>query len=292
MTRSPPAVRRAVTAHLVAVVFAAFSLVVLIPNPGLWYHLPGAPTAYNIAMQYAGPLHIVLGALAAILYGRAHLGRREIAILAPVAIGISLGFELFGTGTGWPFGNYRYLDGLGYKVLGLVPYSIPLSWFYVAFAGYVLARHALARWVPRAPESAAIALGVWLLVSWDLVLDPAMAHEDLPLRFWVWAERGAYLGMPLVNLAGWIACGFAMLGVSRLLWGHTPDLAALPVLPMYAVYVGNLAFGAVICASLGLWAPIGLALVAGVLPASLALWGADQGPPPPATRPWISHRRG
>lgn len=271
----------ATTAHLVAVFFAAFGLVVLIPYPHLWSHLPGASKAYNVAMQYAGPLHIVLGAAAVWVYTRHTLGLRRAAILAAVAIPVSLAFELFGTGTGWPFGNYRYLSGLGWKVGGLVPFSIPLSWYTIAWCGYALALHGVARWWPKARshvrEALALTLGVWLLMAWDLVLDPAMAHEDIPLAFWVWEERGAYLGMPLINLAGWIACGFAMLGITRWLWGSSPHLGQLPTGPIYAIYVGNLAFGAVICASVGLWWPIALGLVAGVLPATLAVRGDAPG---------------
>ena len=45
---------------------------------------------------------------------------------------------VIGTGTGDPFGNYEYLSGLGYKVLGHVPFSIPLSWFYMGLASFML----------------------------------------------------------------------------------------------------------------------------------------------------------
>jgi len=40
-----------------------------------------------------------------------------------------------GTSTGFPFGDYSYLSGLGYKITGLVPFTIP-SWFYMGFASY------------------------------------------------------------------------------------------------------------------------------------------------------------
>jgi len=53
---------------------------------------------------------------------------------------LSLGSELLGTSTGFPFGDYSYLSGLGYKITGLVPFTIPLSWFYMGFASYLIAR--------------------------------------------------------------------------------------------------------------------------------------------------------
>ena len=99
-----------------------------------------------------------------------------------------------------------------------------------------------------------------------------MAHPDLPVRFWVWSERGAYLGMPLVNLVGdgWAPVS-AFMGLSRLLWRAPVPSASLPVRPPVCLYAVNIAFGAVLCASLGLWTPIVLGTVASVGPAALAL---------------------
>ena len=69
----------------------------------------------------------------------------------------------------------------------------------------------------RIGVAARLMAGVWLLVVWDLVLDPAMAHETLSARFWVWHETGPYYGMPLQNFAGWALTALAFMGLSRLL---------------------------------------------------------------------------
>jgi putative membrane protein len=266
-------------AHVAAVVMAAFGLVVLIPYPQLWVHLPGANYSYRIAMDYAGPLHMVLGAAAMYAYGAATLGRRKSTIFLVAATGLSLCFELLGTGTGWPFGNYEYLEGLGFRIGGRVPFAIPLSWYYLAFSGYILAAHVVRRVAPAAGEVGTILLGTWLLTAWDLVLDPAMTHPDMPRKFWVWHQPGVYLGMPLANLMGWIGTGALMMGLSRWLWKEPLPLDAVPPRFPYIVYVSNLAFGAVLCASVGLWWPIGLAVVAGIAPATLAMVGDDDPTP-------------
>jgi putative membrane protein len=257
-------------AHGLAVAGAAFSLVVLVPHPELWQHLPGAPQAYAFTIERAGPLHIVLGAAAMLTWSWRALGPRFALVFLGSATGVSLVFELVGTGTGWPFGQYAYTSGLGAKILDRVPFSIPLSWYYLGLASWVLAREALRRWWPSAGPWAAVALGTWLLMAWDLVLDPAMAHPDLPIRFWRWHERGAYLGMPLINLVSWTVCGALFMGAARFLAGEPPAAAPGPAFVVYAVNVG---FGVALCASLGLWAPIGLAFVAGLAPAALALRG-------------------
>lgn len=268
--------RALVWAHVVAVVLAAFSLVVLIPNPLMWSHLPGATTAFQVAMVYAGSLHIVLGALAMLAVGRESIGAQATARFFLVAVVVSSGFELLGTGTGWPFGAYHYLSGLGFKLGGRVPFSIPLSWFYASFSSWMLARSALGR-LGRRSLAAEIALGAWLLTAWDLVLDPAMSHPDLPVRFWIWDKPGQYLGMPLINLAGWVACGACIVALGRS-WGARYDLdRALPLWDAFAVYGINLAFGAAICAVHGFWWPIALTVVVGVVPALFGARAASAG---------------
>ncbi|HMV65223.1 MAG TPA: carotenoid biosynthesis protein, partial [Myxococcota bacterium] len=203
--------------------------------------------------------------------GHATLGPRPTWTYFAVAVCASLAMETLGTGTGWPFGNYGYTEGLGAKLFGRVPWSIPLSWYYLSFASYLSARHVLLRVAPRAPFAATVLLSTWLLTAWDLVLDPAMAHPDRHMSFWIWHQRGAYLGMPLVNLAGWMVTGALIIVVTRLALGAEPDVAHVPRAYPYAVYLTNLGFGVILCASAGLWAPILLALAAGIAPASVAL---------------------
>ncbi len=119
-----------------------------------------------------------------------------------VAAGLSLGSELLGTSTGFPFSGYRYTDLLGYQVAGLVPLLIPVSWFTMAFPSYVVAcGMATRRW-------ARWGIGALLLTIWDLTLDPAMSSLT---RYWVWETPGPYYGMPLVNLAGWFGTGAAIM---------------------------------------------------------------------------------
>ena len=66
------------------------------------------------------------------------------------AIAISLTAELMGTSTGFPFGAYHYTTGLGYKIAGLVPFTIPLSWFYLGLSSFLIARVGLQKYdLPR-----------------------------------------------------------------------------------------------------------------------------------------------
>lgn len=271
--------------HIGAVAFALLGLLVAIPNPHLWADIPGAGHIYTFGMQYAGSSHIVLGAAAMLAFGVATLGWPRTLVFFGASTGLSLGMELLGTGTGWPFGAYEYTGGLGFKVLGRVPYSIPLSWFYQGFASYLLAHAILTRLQNGRPSAwAPVLVGTWLLTAWDLVLDPAMAHEALPIRFWVWHESGPYMGMPLVNFAGWSMTGALFMAVSRIAWRGPPEVRAASAWFPFAVYVANMVFAVSLSASVDLWLPIGLALSAGIAPACLVWWRHPLRPEPtPAT---------
>jgi putative membrane protein len=211
-------------------------------------------------------------------YGVVTIGWWKTSIFAVVSSTLSLGFELFGTGTGWPFGNYAYTDFLGYKVLDRVPYTIPLSWFYMGFASYLLAANLVSRFWPGRGAWATIGLGTWLLTVWDLVLDPAMAHESLRVQFWVWDETGPYFGMPVKNFIGWSVTGLVFMLASRALWREDVDVDRFSVRLPLVVYATNLAFAMVLSAGVDLWLPIVLAAVLGLMPAAIAAWPEHRSP--------------
>ncbi len=251
--------------HAALTVFSLAGLLIALPHPEWWAHHRAAVAVFAFGMTYGGALHIATGAAAMFAYGGYVLGWRRTAIFAGVAVTLSLASELLGTRTGLPFGSYAYTDLLGPKVLERVPVAIPLSWFAVGLACYLLALCAAQRrgwcrpWV-------AIAGGAWLLLAWDLVLDPAMAHDALPVRFWIWHRAGSYFGMPLQNVLGWGLTGAAFMAVSRALWRGAPDLRRLPLAVPLALYALNLAFATALSLAVGLWQPPLLALALGLAP--------------------------
>jgi putative membrane protein len=143
--------------------------------------------------------NMLFGGLAVVVDALRSDGRR--ALYAFIAVyGVSLLSELMGTGWGVPFGPYAYTSLLGPKWFGLVPLLIPLSWFTVSWACWLIARD-------RVAGSAAILLGTWLLVAWDLLLDPAMSKVT---SYWIWGDAGSYYGMPWINLFGWAVTGLLL----------------------------------------------------------------------------------
>ena len=123
------------------------------------------------------------------------------ALWAFVAIYIvSLASELLGTTYGIPFGAYSYTALLGAKWFDRVPLLIPLSWFTMSWACWVIARR-------RASGIATVLVGTALLVAWDLLLDPAMSKVT---SYWIWGDKGSYYGMPWTNLLGWGVTGLVL----------------------------------------------------------------------------------
>lgn len=266
--------------HLVSMAFGLAGLLFVMPHPEVLAILPAGQTLFRWSMAGGGVVYILLGTIAVAAYACRTLGLRNwFAFMVP-AIGISLSSELLGTSTGFPFGNYSYLSGLGYKISSLVPFTIPLSWFYLGLSSYLLARAGLGRLWPKFglfPQLAAVALGALLLTSWDFVLDPAMSQTAMP--FWYWHQPGAFFGMPYQNFVGWMSTGAVFMTVAAILWRKTlPPLKAVDMALPFVVYLGNFAFAMVMSIAAGFWVPIALGLILGVAPAALC-WRLAQAEP-------------
>ncbi len=260
--------------HIGALIFGLIGLLIMLPNPDLWNDDPRAVRVFNWSIENAGATHIILGAAAMFAFGVKALGWSKTTIFFSVSFGLSLVSELIGTGTGWPFGNYEYTDFLGQKVLGQVPYTIPLSWFYMGLSSYLigvaLVRHLR---LPYATLSGILA-GGWLLTVWDLVLDPAMAHESLQIKFWEWSETGPYFGMPIKNFVGWTLTALAFMAISRLLWRREADTTRIPMIFPFAIYTVNTIFAMALSLNVDLWIPVVLSALLGLIPAWLAVKGS------------------
>lgn len=197
--------------------------------------------------------NMLFGGLAVV--AQALLRDQRSGLWAFVAIYIvSLVSELLGTTYGIPFGAYSYTALLGWKWVDRVPLLIPLSWFTMTWACWVIARQ-------RAAGISAILLGTALLIAWDLLLDPAMSKVT---SYWIWGETGGYYGMPWVNLLGWAVTGL-------LLFIILAKLAPVPHGEMrFAVwvYLINFALPLGFCVLNQYW----LAVFAGLASVALALF--------------------
>lgn len=152
--------------------------------------------------------------------------RKWIGALAAIyAVGLAV--ELVGVETGRPFGAYAFTGLLGSKILGRVPALIPLSWFNVAVPAWGVACVLFPR---RA--AARIAGGAFLMLSWDLVVDPIMGHL---YPFWTWRDGGAYYGVPASNFVAWFLVATAMTAILERLPPLERSRERRPLVAVYGV---------------------------------------------------------
>ncbi len=199
------AARALVAAHVGVIVFSTVALTTFLAgNAPAWLAQEPAQTIYRYGWMLSGPTYVLLGAVAIFLHASHRFGLGRALGLLSVGAGISLAAELLGTSTGLPFGPYSYTTLLGYRIAGLVPFPIPLSWFYMVYACLALTGRFLpARDTERSRTAWAFTAGA-ILTAWDVAMDPAMSRAT---THWLWHTDGFFYGMPLSNWIGWFLTG-------------------------------------------------------------------------------------
>lgn len=188
--------------------------------------------------------------LAVMLWRR--IGGKWLAAFAGVFL-VSLGAELLGTTTGFPFGAYYYTPLLGPQLFGHVPLLIPISWFTCALPAFYLAARTFKR-----SRTGRILAGTFLLVLWDVTLDPAMSFLT---NYWVWESPGPYYSMPLVNFLGWAATGLVVMSLLEAA-GADRWTSRLPYRWVQLYYLLLIALPAGMCLAAGVVLPVLLTAVA------------------------------
>ena len=263
---------------LSGVAFATF----LAPPAPAWLATEANQRVAALMFRFGGQTTVVLGALAGLLHAASRLGWRDAVAIFATAFTISLGAELAGTTTGYPFGPYSYTTQLGYLIGGHVPFNIPTSWFFMLYASLAICGRVLpvddrgrGRWTWAI-------VAAFVLTAWDVSMDPAMVATT----HWLWhlpspgdaslVQRvflsNMFYGMPLTNWLGWLLTGcvvarvmLAIVPPSR--WASAVSPSRLPLI-LYAV---NGVFPILICAGRHLWGAVLLGTAAMAIPLVLAI---------------------
>ncbi len=106
--------------------------------------------------------------------------------------------EAIGITTGLPYGEFYYSDWMGFKIFGLVPWSVAFAFAPLIFGSLTIASKIVQDWRLQ------IVLSAFILVLVDMVLDPAA----VVLSIWVWLTPGPYYGIPISNYTGWFLTAF------------------------------------------------------------------------------------
>jgi putative membrane protein len=131
---------------------------------------------------------------------------------------LALGAELASTRVGVPFGLYHYTgETVGLELfLSNVPFFSPLSFPFLAYASFCLARQALGPgWArTRGSRLRMVALSGVLMALLDVVIDPLAVRGGRWFlgHLFTYPEGGVYFGVPLSNFVGWLLVGWGTVG--------------------------------------------------------------------------------
>lgn len=176
----------------IAVVFPAVGAALLLASE---HGVLPDPLAYN-------PLLVLVGVLvmrSPLLVALAPLVDRRAAALLAGLTAYTYAIEYVGLTTGWPYGEFHYLQDIGPAVAG-VPIALPIL-FVPLVLNAVLLSVLLLRGLGRS-RLLRVVFALCILILIDLVLDPAA----VAIGFWEY-ERGFYYGVPLSNYVGWLLSG-------------------------------------------------------------------------------------
>jgi uncharacterized membrane protein len=261
--------RQALRAHAALSVFSAIAFATfLVPPVPEFFRRPANQAIMDFSYRFGGQFTVVLGAVAAVAFLANAVGTKRTLQALALCFVLSFAAEAIGTTTGYPFGPYVYTERLGFLLLGLVPFNIPTSWFYLLVAGLGIC----GRLLPSRDDSASkwwwAFVASLILTAWDLVMDPAMFRTE----HWLWQLRDtsgapawqrvlgtdAYYGVPPVNFLGWVLTGTL---VARTMLAVIPPSAwAARVAPHrfpLVLYAVNAILPVTICLRWGM-APAGL----------------------------------
>jgi putative membrane protein len=198
--------------------------------------------------------YVFLFLLAFLVAGVRDLGGRRTALFLAWVWPLAFVAEFASTRIGIPFGLYHYTGATRGQELFLadVPFFDSLSFTFLAYASFCVARAALPPRCGRSPAAVAVLAGVVMMLL-DVVIDPLAVRGDrwfLGRIFW-YPDGGPYFGVPLSNFAGWLVVGVAGVGGYLRLAGD----GALGRAPGAGVglYYGVLVFNLVLTAWIQEW---------------------------------------
>lgn len=179
---------------------------------GLLWAIIGAWSAVTAASLFAPSLvsfnlarYLTVALLTAftVLHGARRYGTAGIAVYFVLAVLVTNVFENLSIATGWPFGAYHHTASMGPKLFH-VPLIVGPIFAVAGYLAWALAGILLGETGAAAPRGIAVArpvLAAFVTTSWDLCVDAVGGTVN---RDWVWADGGAWFGVPWLNFFGWM----------------------------------------------------------------------------------------
>jgi putative membrane protein len=139
----------------------------------------------------------IIVALPSLYYLSRWTGLKTALLVFVILSGMVIIIEGFGVLSGFPYGSFFYTDLTGFKLFGVVPWTIAFAFIPLLLGIFVIIlNYFKTLWK-------VVLLTALLLMCVDLVLDPVYVY----LGIWIWITPGIYYGVPLSNFGGWIFTG-------------------------------------------------------------------------------------
>jgi putative membrane protein len=170
------------------------------------------------------------------------LGWRRTLAFLPWGFAVAFASEISSIHNGFPYGLYHYLP----EQLDQVPFMDSLSYVFLNYAAYSLARLWLARPDGSGPKRhtlVTVLLGAALVTWLDMIIDPvSLRGEEWFLgKIYYYPDGGSHFGVPWSNYAGWFVTGCAIQGglaLSERFWPAPGDDTPQRVWMGAAIYAG------------------------------------------------------
>ncbi|MBE3567536.1 MAG: carotenoid biosynthesis protein [Thermogemmatispora sp.] len=266
--------------HLAALVFALGGLLIILPHPELWNSTPIGVRIFQFALHWAGSLHILFGAATMLLFGLLCIDARRTLVFFAASVLISIIVSLLSL-TGIPLSTATFSAFPGPKLAGIVPYSLPLSWFYMGFTSYLLASKLTDRLGLERQTLWSLVLGTYFLTVWDLALNAVLVSGHFTTSTGLLNSYSSAYGLPVGNLFLWICNCLLLMVISRWLWRSNLDAHHLAIWLPFAVYTANTGFIMALNLGSGLWSPLLLTAVFVLVPESLVVFPREEAHPRP-----------
>ncbi|MFV0560967.1 MAG: carotenoid biosynthesis protein [Enterococcus sp.] len=170
--------------------------------------IPGVPFILQVLQWF--PLIVF-----AVIHGCQRYGWKKMLLYFVITWAVSNLLESTSIATGFPFGNYHYMD-FPIAIAG-VPIAIMPTYFAQSYIALTISQVLLGVFGQKikgiykfiVPLTASL-----VMTMWDVISDPTASTIT---GGWTWEQGGAFFGVPISNFAGWVLCVYIFMQIFTLI---------------------------------------------------------------------------
>jgi uncharacterized membrane protein len=186
----------------------------------------------TLSANTARYVNVALMSVFTLVHGARRYGRAGIAVYFVIACLVANIFENLSIVTGFPFGQYHHTAAMGPQLFH-VPLIIGPIFAGAGYLAWVVAGILLGEVFGAPAHGLAVARCLFAAVittMWDLCVDAIGGTVN---RDWVWADGGAFFGVPWQNFAGWVLTMWVIFQAFAGYLAHRGEVRPVPVAGPY-----------------------------------------------------------